>query len=146
MPNIGSVLKSEISRIARKEVRAETQALKKHSSDYRSEIAALKKRILDLERQLKRRARTAGPDRNAEADAGETPQAFRFRASGLAAHRKRLGLSAREVGLLLGVSPLSVYKWEQGKSRPRERQMQAIAALRGLGKREAAAHLERVAA
>jgi len=43
MANIASLLKSEISRIARKEVRAETQTLKKASAQYRSDIAALKR-------------------------------------------------------------------------------------------------------
>lgn len=36
---------------------------------------------------------------------------------------------------LLGVSALSVYKWESGKTRPREKQIQAIAGIRTLGKR-----------
>jgi hypothetical protein len=43
--------------------------------------------------------------------------------------------------LLLGVSGQSVYKWEHGESRPRAKQLEAIAALRGIGKREAAARL-----
>ncbi len=42
-------LKSEISRIAKKEVRAEIQALKKASAVYRGEIAALKRRIAGLD-------------------------------------------------------------------------------------------------
>jgi transcriptional regulator with XRE-family HTH domain len=56
--------------------------------------------------------------------------------------RKRLGLSAADLGLLLGVSALSVYKWEQGKARPRAKYLEAIADLRGIGKREAAVRLE----
>ena len=43
---------------------------------------------------------------------------------------------------LLGVSGQSVYKWELGKARPRARQLEAIAALRGVGKREVNARLE----
>lgn len=39
MSNFAQQIKGEISRIARKEVRAETQALKKASTQYRSEIA-----------------------------------------------------------------------------------------------------------
>ena len=42
MSNIASLLKTEISRVARKEVRAETLGLKKAVSVYRAEIAALK--------------------------------------------------------------------------------------------------------
>jgi len=41
MANIASLLKTEISRVARKEVRGETAGLKKAISSYRSEIAAL---------------------------------------------------------------------------------------------------------
>ena len=43
--------------------------------------------------------------------------------------------------ILLGVSALSVYKWESGNTRPRAKQIQAIAALRKMGRREAAERL-----
>jgi DNA-binding transcriptional regulator YiaG len=66
---------------------------------------------------------------------------LRFRASGLAGHRKRLGLSASDFGSLLGVSGQSVYKWEAGEVKPRRSQLQAIAAVRKLGRREAEARL-----
>jgi DNA-binding transcriptional regulator YiaG len=55
--------------------------------------------------------------------------------------RQRLGLSAAAMGALLGVTAQSVYKWEDGKARPRSAQLQAIAAIRKLGKREAAQRL-----
>ena len=44
MPNIASVLKTEIARVARKEVRSEIGSLKKATATYRTEIAALKRR------------------------------------------------------------------------------------------------------
>ena len=56
--------------------------------------------------------------------------------------RARLGLSAREMAQLLCVSQLSVYKWEQGKARPRAKQLAAIASVRKMGKREVAAKLK----
>src|SRR3954470_10273862 len=62
MPNIAAVLKTEISRVARKEVRSETQSLKKAGSTYRSEIAALKRRMQALELAL----RKAGKVRSAQ--------------------------------------------------------------------------------
>jgi hypothetical protein len=58
MPNIAALLKSEISRVARKEVRGETLALKKATRTYRSEIAALKRRTQELEHQLRRLSRS----------------------------------------------------------------------------------------
>jgi DNA-binding XRE family transcriptional regulator len=143
MPNIASLLKSEIARVARKEIRGETQPLKKAVSAYRSEIAALKRRAQALERQLRhlgKRGAKAAPA--AAADGDDESQLFRFSAKGLASHRKRLGLSAHDCGLLVGASGQSIYKWEDGKARPRAKNLPGIAALRTMGKKEATAQLE----
>ncbi len=143
MPNIGTIFKSEISRVARKEVRGETQALKKSISQYRTQIADLKRRLQALEKQVKRQGKAAprGEAAASSADADESGGSVRFSAKGLATHRRRLGLSAAALARLLGVSALSVYKWESGKVRPRAKQIEAIAALRSMGKREAAERL-----
>ena len=143
MPNIGTVLKSEIARVARKEMRSETQALKKSVAQYRGQIAQLKRRVQALEQQVKRQGRTVarvtvGAPAAEEADGRS---GLRFSAKGFAAQRKRLGLSAAALAQILGVSALSVYKWESGKTRPRAKQIESIAGLRKMGKREAAARL-----
>src|SRR5512137_2498540 len=106
MANIASLLKSEISRVARKEVRAETAALKKAVSSYRSEIAALKRRAQALESDLRRLSKAAGKaaGQAAASDDDAPLRAQRFSAKGLASQRKRLGLSAHECGLLVGAS------------------------------------------
>lgn len=141
MPNIGTVLKSEISRVARKELRGETQALKKSISQYRTQIADLKRRTQALEQLVKKLGKSAGKAPQAE-EAEDGGRRIRFSAKSLAAQRRRLGLSAAALARLLGVSALSVYKWESGNTRPRAKQIEAIAALRGMGKREAAQRLE----
>ncbi len=143
MPNIASVLKEEIARVARKEVRGETDSLKKASSQYRSNIAALKRQVAALERQLKQLAK--GAKRQASAPSESDGGTIRYSAKRLASHRAKLGLSAKDYGALIGVSALSIYKWEGGNVRPRASQLQAIAAVRRLGKREAAAHLRDLA-
>jgi len=141
MPNIGTVLKSEISRVSRKEARGETQGLKKSIAQYRSQIADLRRRMQALEQQVKRLGKAAARTAPASVEPEEQGSHLRFSAKGLANHRKRLGLSAAAMARLLGVSALSVYKWESGKVRPRARQIEAIAALRGLGKRQVAERL-----
>lgn len=78
-----------------------------------------------------------GQIQQAEAASEELGSVIRISAKGLASQRKRLGLSAAEMGVLLGVSGQSVYKWEQGTTRPRAGQMPAIAALRKMGRKEA---------
>lgn len=140
MPNIATVLKEEIARVARKETRADTQQLKKASAHYRSDIAALKRRIAVLEKLVGRLGKAAA--KTAPVTLPDQPAGtFRFSASGLQAQRKRLDLSASEAALLLGVSDQSVYKWENGKTRPRASQFASIAALRSLSKKQAAARL-----
>lgn len=142
MPNIASLLKTEIARVARKEIRAEIEALKKTVSAQRSQIASLRKRADAAEKQLKRLGKSgsrAAPATEAEGD--DSPK-MRFSAKGLKSRRKLLGLSAHELGLLLGASGQSIYKWEEGEARPRAQFLPAIAAFRSMGKREAMARLE----
>lgn len=138
MSNVASVLKKEIARVARKEIRRETARLKKASATYRSEIAALKKRALGLERQLRQAGKWS--DRPAPAAANEdlvSNGANRFSAKSIASQRRRLGLSAAECGVLIGASAQSIYNWEEGKARPRAQHLPAIYALRTLGRRQA---------
>jgi hypothetical protein len=52
MPNLGSVLKQEIARIARREIRAQTNAAKKATTQHRRHIAFLRRRIDDLEKRV----------------------------------------------------------------------------------------------
>jgi DNA-binding transcriptional regulator YiaG len=139
MPNIASLLKQEIVRLARKELRAETQRLKQTVQQQRGEVVALKKRIAELERQVARQGK-ARRVMDAAKDEGER-SSLRFSAKGFARQRERLGVSAADFARLLGVSAQTVYHWEAGKSRPRRSQLAAIAAVRGLGKRAVAAKL-----
>jgi len=142
MPNIASLLKSEISRVARKEIRTEVTSLKKAVASHRSEIAALKRRTQALEQMLKRVTKIRAGSAAAAAGVEAPAKATRFSAKGLKSQRTRLGLSARDCGRLLGVSGLSVYNWEDGKARPRDRHLAAIASLKSMSKKQASALLE----
>ena len=148
MPNIATVLKAEITRLARKELREESEGLKRAIVLQRKEIATLKARLQALEKVVQRlgkppkapraqpRARIAGVALESNAAEG-----LRFRAAGMASNRKRLGLSAADFALLVGTTGQSVYAWEAGKARPRGEALQAIASLRHIGKREVQARL-----
>ena len=144
MPNIGSVLKEEISRLSRKEVRKLSAPASKASARHRHQIAALNKKVVQLERTLAVLARKLPATSHAAAPDDATPK-YRFVAKGLQSHRNRLGLSAADFGKLLGVSAQSVYNWEHGESVPRQRQLARLAALRAIGKREASRLLEEIA-
>lgn len=136
MPTFAEQLKNEIARIARKETRADSKQVKKASAQYRAEIAALKRRIASLESAVSRLLKQQQP-KGATAKVEDSGPALRFRVAGFATLRKKLDLTAHEMAKLLGVSAQSVYHWETGKSRPRASQLQAIAAVRKLSKKEA---------
>jgi DNA-binding transcriptional regulator YiaG len=138
MPNIAQVLKEEIARIARKQSRPEIAALRRTVARQRSDLAVLKRQVADLARKLS----AVQKQRPAAATEQHAPGAVqRFRPKGLASHRRRLGLSAAELGRMFGVSGQTIYLWESGRARPRPSHMPAIAALRSLGRKQAAAVL-----
>ena len=140
MTNLATALKEEIRRLARKEIRAETLQTKRSSAQHRRDIAALKRQVRDLTKEVaylkrqdqKRAARPAAADANG----------VRFSPSWVAGHRERLELSAADYATLVGVSSLTIYNWEKGKTRPGREQLAAWGAVRGLGKREAWKRLE----
>lgn len=142
MANVASALKEEIRRLARKEIKAETGGTKQAVAQYRREIAQLK-------RQLQAQEKKIAYLENKERERIEQPQATdelmgtaRFSPRSVKAQRDRLGLSAADYAKLVGVSPLTIYNWEKGKTRPRQEQLAALVAVRGIGKREAQKRLE----
>lgn len=143
MPNIAAVLKQEISRIARREIRNETASLKKASSQYRRAIAELKRQVSSLQRRIPLLEKRMPQNAPSQVTSAETTN-VRFTAKGLRSQRKRLGLSAADYGKLVGVTAQTIYSWENGLSRPRRQQLPALASIRPMGKREAQARLERL--
>ena len=141
MANIASALKEEITRLARKEIRTETERLKIASVQYRTEIAALKRSLVLLEQQLSRLEKTAKKNTPAQTSP-DTSTKIRFVAKGFKSLRQRLGLTAAETGILLESSAPTIYNWEAGITSPREPQLIRIAKLRTFGKREVAVILK----
>ncbi len=141
MPNLGTVLKDEIRRLARKELRQDLEQNKKTMAERRREIAQLKRQVEEqgrtisfLQRREKHRLKQPTSEKVAE-NARFSPQRLR-------SHRHRLGLSAAEYAKLVGVSPQSIYLWEQGRARPRAQQLASLVSVRGIGKRKAQRRLE----
>ncbi len=136
MPDVAKVLRDEITRLARKEIRQQIGPMKKTNAQLRQKVAALTKEVAEVERKLRtlespQNQRLGPPSRDTSG------KAVRFSPAWVKADRTRLGLSAKDYGALVGVSALTIYSWENGKSRPRAERLAAWAAIRGIGKREA---------
>lgn len=142
MPNIGAVLKEEISRLCRREIRRQVQPVRKASAAYRREIAALKRQVQELQRRASTLAKQAAKSGADAGDSGTAERPQRFVAKGMRSLRARLGLSAPELAQLMGVSDQSIYNWELKKTVPRKAQLASLAAIRAMGKREARSKLD----
>ena len=136
MGKMEQMLKSEITRLARKQMRAtylplarNVRGLKRTVSALRKTVAVLAKLGAELQAQ-----RTAG--RAKMAAAPEEVKAARISPLLIKKLRKRLGVTQGELATLIGVSTNAVGFWEQGKARPQGRNREALVALRKLGRRE----------
>lgn len=141
MANFATVLKEEIKRLARKEAKAVTDTARRQSAQHRRDIATLKRQVSGLQKKvalLEKKVWKQGVG----AGTGSADEQVRFSAKGLKSQRDRLGISAADYAALVGVSTQTLYNWEHGRSRPQRAQIQKLAAIRGLGKREALARLE----
>jgi DNA-binding transcriptional regulator YiaG len=136
MGKMEQTLKSEITRLAKKQVRATRLPLARDVRQLKRTVSALRKTVEVLARfgaeiQAQRTA-----DRAKLAAVPEEVQTARVSPQLIRKLRTRLGLSQAELATLVGVSTNAVGFWEQGKARPRDRNKEALVALRQLGKRE----------
>jgi DNA-binding transcriptional regulator YiaG len=145
MPNLAQTLKQEVARIARKEVRDDVAALRKAASAHRSEIAALKRSVRDLQAQLRATQRATARSAPVQLEVGASSRPGRkpaFNAERLKAKRQALGISQAQMAALLGISSLSQWKWESGQVTPRASKLVRYFEVMAMGKREAATRLE----
>ncbi|MDR7305836.1 helix-turn-helix transcriptional regulator [Rhodoferax saidenbachensis] len=138
MSSLINSLKSEIARVARKELKDELLALRKATTIHRSEIAALKRQVKSLASALKAtvKASRSNDSTTSAGNASAAAAGIRFSASRLAALRAKWGITQAQMAAVLDVSYLSVHKWEAGAAKPRAAQLQKIAAVMKMGKRE----------
>lgn len=142
MPNFAAALKDEIVRLARKEIRTQTRATKRLAAQHRRDLAALKRTVTALRKEVAFLAAQERKRVKRHPVQEERAEGVRFSPRWVKIHRDKLGLSAADYGKLIGVSGLTIYHWESGKARPRDRFLPKLAAVRGLRKREARQRLE----
>lgn len=148
MSSFATSLKSEIARVARKELKDELLSLRKSATTHRSEIAALKRDVKALmvalratQRALPKPEAVPAKEQGASATRAQTSKTQGFDATAFAALRQSFGITQAQMATLVEASPLSVYKWESGKVTPRAAQLERIQAVMKMGKRAVANRL-----
>lgn len=136
MSTFAAVFKDQVTKLARLQARKEVTKLKKASAQHRRDLAALKRTVAALQKQIKHVGTTKQNQQTADV-APEALENVRFSARSVKAQRQKLGLSAKDFGKLVGVTALAIYNWEQGKSRPRDHHLAKFVSIRNIGRREA---------
>ena len=145
MANIAKVLKTEIGRISRKEVRTAIGQIGKSHVGLKKTVVDLKRRVASLEKENKRLV--SGTRRQKREVAERPPEKeikARFTSKGIRSLRSRLRLTQGEFAKLVGATTHAVYLWEkkEGPLRLRDKTKAALLSIRGLGAREAKTKLE----
>ena len=139
--NAMSVLKAEISRLAKKEAKAVVSPVQKASANYRGLIAGLRKQVAALQKEVAMLKRVA-PKADKVLEAKTEPEGrFWITGKGVKAMRKKAGLTQEKFGKLVGVSVPTVVNWEGTKGKVEIRRKETMARIQGLkgkGKREVA--------
>jgi len=135
MTKLESVIKSEILRLAKREVRSTFRPLRKEVWGLRLKLSNLIKNFTVLDRLAKKIAKTKSTKSKLEASAEEV-KASRLTPERIAGLRKKLGMSQRELGVLVGATTGAVLSWEKGKFKPQGEKKAALVALRKVRKRD----------
>jgi DNA-binding transcriptional regulator YiaG len=88
-----------------------------------------------LDRLAKEISKTKSTETKLEASAEEV-KASRLTPERIRRLRNKLGISQRELGLLIGVTTWAVLMWEKGKFKPKGEKKATLVALRKLRKRD----------
>jgi len=150
MPNIAGVLKAEIARIAKRAVKADILPARKQAIQMRHAIAALKRTVGEIQRELAPRIKEMKRQTVAAVQSPAAPEGKRVWvfSKGIRSLRKRLGLTQAELAMLVGVSDQAVTQWEgkDGRLSLRKLTLQSVLAVRNLRAKEARECLEILAA
>lgn len=130
MPSILKALRAEIRQMARHETKRASNPIRDQIRDLRRSLTSIERRLAGLKSASVIRPMIGSGDQGADG------RRARFAPALIRRHRSQLGLSRKAYAKLLGVSSLSVYFWETGRTRPRRETILAWQDLRKKGVRE----------
>jgi DNA-binding transcriptional regulator YiaG len=136
------MIKSEIVRLAKREIRKIARPLSRDVRSMRSTVSQLRKTVLALQRLTARQESESRKEKVLLEAAPEEVKKSRFSPRLIHTLRKRLGITQKEMATLTGVTVGAIYQWEQGMFEPRGQKKGMLVALRRLGRREVRKLLE----
>lgn len=136
MGKMEKIIRDEIGRLAKKEIRKFFGPIKKENTELKRKVKKLERRIATLTKTLpeKKKPKKA-PIGEVAASEAEVKTA-RISPKWIRNLRKRLNISQHDLAELMAVSPAAVQSWEQGRSEPRSKNRINLVAIRKLGRRD----------
>ena len=142
MGKLEVTIKSEIVRLAKREMRKtlvplgrDVRLLKNTVSQIRKTVLALERFVAQQQKELKKRKIPL------EATPEEVKKS-RFSPALIRSLRGSLGISQKELAILAGVTVGAVHQWEIGKFKPKDEKKSVMVGLRKLGRRDVRKLLE----
>jgi len=135
MGKIESTIKSEIQRLAKREIKSAFLPLRREVRTVRLKLSSLSRNFRVLDRLAKGQIIPMAKGNRLEASPEEI-KVSRLTPARIRNLRKKLGISQRELAILSGASLSAVVMWEKGEFRPKADKKGALIALRKLGKRQ----------
>ena len=142
MGKVETILKSEIIRLSKREVRKNFTPLRRDVRQLRASLSQLRKTLTEIQRFTSRQGKALRTDGIPLEASVEEVKASRFSPRLIRSLRKRLGVTQKEMASLAGVTVGAIYQWEKGIFEPRGDKRKVIVALRKLGRRDVKTLLE----
>ena len=130
MGKVESTIKSEIIRLAKREVRQVSAPLGRDVQSLKNTISQLRKSVLAIERvAVQKQKEFSRREIRLEASPEELKKS-RFSPRLIRSLRKKLRITQKELTVLAGVTVGAVHQWEVGKFQPKTVKKARLAALR----------------
>jgi len=142
MGKVEGIIKSEIVRLARKEMRRVSVPLGRDVRSLKSTVSQLRRTVLTLQRITTSQQKELEKGKTVLEAPPEEVKESRFSPRLIRSLRGHLGITQKEMAILTGVTVGAVHLWESGQFKPSMKKKAVMVALRKLGRREARKLLE----
>jgi DNA-binding transcriptional regulator YiaG len=142
MGKVEGIIKSEIVRLAKREIRKISVPLGRDVWSLKSAVSQLRKAVLTLQRITASQQKELEKRKVPLEATTEEIKVSRFSPRLIRSLRGHLGITQRELATLTGVTVGAAHHWESGKFKPNMKKKAVIVALRKLGRREVRKLLE----
>ena len=142
MGKLEGTIKSEIVRLAKREMRKTSVPLRRNLRLLKSTVSQIRRAVLALERSTAYQQKEL---KKRKIPLGATPEEVkksRFSPRLVRSLRRKLGISQKELAILAGVTVGAAHLWEKGKFKPKDEKKAVMVGLRKLGRRDVRKLLE----